>query len=236
MITLYTFGPGMGLPDPSPFVLKGHVLMKMSGQAFRTDTHGFRQAPKHKLPYIDDNGKKVADSTLIRFYLEQQYGIDFDNGYSTEQRAQAWAVEKMLEEHLYFIGAWTRWIDDGNFQRGPAIFFAKIPQPMRALIQRVIRKKVGKMLYAQGIGRHSATEIETLAKRDLDVVATLLGDKPYLLGDTPCGTDATLYGMLAVFLSPVIESPIRTHAETKRNLVDYVARMQAQYFPDFKPA
>jgi hypothetical protein len=55
MITLYTFGPGAGLPDFSPSVVKAEVLLKMSGLAYRTDTTGFRKAPKGKLPYIDDD-------------------------------------------------------------------------------------------------------------------------------------------------------------------------------------
>jgi len=66
MITLYGFGPAFGLPDPSPFVTKAEVLLKMAGLEFRTDANGFRKAPKRKLPYIDDGGTIVADSTFIR--------------------------------------------------------------------------------------------------------------------------------------------------------------------------
>src|SRR5436190_8140000 len=40
MITLYTFGPAFGLPDPSPFVTKVEVLLKMAGLAYGTDTTG----------------------------------------------------------------------------------------------------------------------------------------------------------------------------------------------------
>jgi glutathione S-transferase len=68
MITLYTFGPSAGLPDISPFVMKAEVLLKMAGLPYRTDTTGFRKAPKGKLPYIDDDGEIVADSTFIRCY------------------------------------------------------------------------------------------------------------------------------------------------------------------------
>ena len=63
MVTLYTFGPGFGLPDPSPFVMKAEILLKMAGLPFRTDTTGFRKAPKGKLPYIEDDGERIADST-----------------------------------------------------------------------------------------------------------------------------------------------------------------------------
>src|SRR4051812_34985769 len=76
MITLYAFGPAFGLPDPSPFVTKAEMLLKLAGLPYRTDTGGFRKAPKGKLPYIDDDGTIVADSTFIRFHLERKHGID----------------------------------------------------------------------------------------------------------------------------------------------------------------
>jgi glutathione S-transferase len=41
MIILYTFGPYFGLPDPSPFVMKAEVLLKMANLPFETDTGGF---------------------------------------------------------------------------------------------------------------------------------------------------------------------------------------------------
>ena len=80
MITLYAFGPGFGLPDPSPFVMKADVLLKMAGMPYRVDLSGLSRAPKGKLPYIDDDGTIVADSTFIRRHLEQGRGIDFDRG------------------------------------------------------------------------------------------------------------------------------------------------------------
>ncbi len=75
MITLYSFGPGFGLPDPSPFVTKAEVLLKMAGLPYRVDTGGFNKAPKGKLPYIEDNGEMIADSTFIRWHLEKKYNI-----------------------------------------------------------------------------------------------------------------------------------------------------------------
>src|SRR5215471_11575809 len=84
MITLYTFGPAFGLPDPSPFVTKAEVLLKMAGLAYQTDLTGFRRAPKGKLPYIDDDGERIADSTFIRWHLEKKYGVDFERGLSVE--------------------------------------------------------------------------------------------------------------------------------------------------------
>ncbi len=60
MITLYGFGPAMGLPEISPFVTKAHILLQMAGLPYETETSfgGFLKAPKGKLPYIRDDGAR----------------------------------------------------------------------------------------------------------------------------------------------------------------------------------
>jgi glutathione S-transferase len=123
MITLYTFGPYFGLLDGSPFVTKAMLLLKFAGLEFSEDRGGYGKAPKGKLPYINDGGLIVADSTFIRFHIEKKYGFDFDAGLTPEQKAAAWAIEKMCEDHLYLALMATRWLDDVNFVKGPAQFF-----------------------------------------------------------------------------------------------------------------
>jgi glutathione S-transferase len=114
MITL-SFGPYFGLPDRSPFVTKAMLLLKFAGLSYVEDRNGYGRAPKGKLPYIDDAGITVADSTFIRFHIERNYGFDFDAGLTPKQRATAWAIEKMCEEHLYLALVAMRWLDDANF-------------------------------------------------------------------------------------------------------------------------
>lgn len=231
MITLYTFGPALGLPDFSPFVFKTEMLLKLAGLPYQTDRNGFRNAPKGKLPYIDDNGRKVADSTLIRHYLEQQYRVDFDAAYGPLERAQGWAVERMLEDHLYFALVHARWLLDVNFERGPRRFFARMgwAGPM---VAAMVRRKVRGMLHAQGMGRHSEAEIVEFAKRDIDALSALLGDKPYLLGNEPSGADATMYAFVASVLCREFESPIHSHADRHANLRDYNERMRQRFYPE----
>ena len=96
MITLHSFGPNMGLPDASPFCIKAEVLLKMSGLPYTKPAFkGMGKAPKGKLPFIDDDGTIVADSTFIRIHLENKHGVDFDKGYDAQARASGWAAEKM---------------------------------------------------------------------------------------------------------------------------------------------
>lgn len=62
------------------------MLLKLAGLPYQTNTRGFTRAPKGKLPYIDDGGPIVADSTLIRLHIERKYGFDFDRNLTAQQK------------------------------------------------------------------------------------------------------------------------------------------------------
>lgn len=233
MITLYTFGPYFDLPDASPFVMKAEVLLKMAGLPYKTDTGGFSKSPKGKLPYIADDGDIIADSTFIRLHIEKKYRIDLDAGLSAPERAVAWALEKMCEDHLYWPGLYARWIIDENFDKGPRQFFAAVPAPLRPLVVLMTRRQVRRNLWGHGMGRHTAPEMDALATRDIDALADFLSEKPYLMGEAPCSVDATIFPFLAHALCPLFDTAIRARAESRPNLVAYRDRLMARYFPDF---
>ena len=121
-ITLHVTRAAFGLPDTSPFVMKTEVQLKMAGLAYKRVAAIPPQAPSGKLPYIVDEGEVVTDSTFIRAYIERAYGVDLDAGLDARQRAECWAIERTLEDHLYFAMVWFRWIDPINFGKGPAQF------------------------------------------------------------------------------------------------------------------
>lgn len=233
MITLYGATPQFGLPDPSPFVTKAEMLLKIAGLPYKTAEMSFKQAPKGKIPYIEDDGQILGDSFLIRRHLETNHGIDFSGGYGSEALANAWAVERMLEEHFYFFEVYNRWMVDENFNRGPRHFFHKVPAPVRPLLTAIIRRKVKKSLIAQGLGRHTPGEQLVMAKGDIDCVETVLGRNRYLLGDRICGADATVFSFMLGALAPLFESEIRRYLETRPNITAYVRRMKAEFYPDF---
>jgi hypothetical protein len=83
---LHLWSGFFGLPDPSPFVMKAEVLLRIAGLPYRVDGKGFSKAPKGKLPNIDDDGERIADFTVIRWHLEKMHKVDFERGLSEEQR------------------------------------------------------------------------------------------------------------------------------------------------------
>ena len=228
-ITLYGFGSAFGLPDPSPFVTKVIVLLKMANLPFERKRAGLSGAPKGKIPYIVDDGATVGDSTFIRAHIEKKYGFDFDAGFSPAERGVAWAFEKMMEEQVYFALVHSRWIDDASFERGPRHFFKAVPAPLRPLIVPYVRRQVRKQLHGQGMGRHSLAEVIVLSKRAFDALSAQLGDKPFLMGEQPCGADAGVFGQVAGAVSPFFDNELTALARSYPNLLAYSERLMAKY-------
>lgn len=232
MIRLHGFGAAFGLPDPSPFVTKAEVLLKMAGLPFEKVRSDLRKAPKGKLPMIEDNGRIIADSTLIRFHLEREYGIDFNKRTTPAEAAAAWAFEKMCEDHLYWIVVKQRWLDDANFERGPSIFFKSIPGLVRPIIVGMIRRKVKRNLFGQGFGRMSDEEGRAILSRSYAEISVYLEGRAYLGGAHPCGSDAAVFAFLMSTLVPtVFEGYPTDEAKKFPVLAAYVERMKALYYP-----
>ena len=237
MITLYTFGPAFGLPDPSPFVLKAEMLLKLSGLSYRKQRGSMRTAPKGKLPYIDDDGTQVPDSTLIRLYLAERHGITLDAGLSEADKALAWSVECLCSDHLYWCLVHERWLDDAVFARGPGVFFQQIPFLLRGIVTRMIRRKVRGTLHGQGLGRFSPAERQRLLQQDIASLSALLGEQPYMLGVQPCWLDATVFAFLAsALLANLGDTPSRLLVSQHSNLLAYVDRLRQQYFAEWQPS
>jgi glutathione S-transferase len=236
MIKLQVFGPAFGLVDPSPFVTKAHLLLRLAGIAYEPVRGNVRKAPKGKLPVLDDNGAIVADSTFIRRHIEKKYGFNYDAGLTPKQIGCAWAVEKMLEDHLYWALIRERWLEPENFARGPAHFFDALPTLLRPIVRRMVVKQVRSNAHGHGMGRHGTDEQTWLASRAITAVAQVLGDRRYLMRDQPCGADATVYAFLAGALCEMFDSPIRVEVKKHANLTAYAQRMEAQYFPEAKRA
>lgn len=232
MIVLYAAGASFGLPEISPYVAKTEVQLKMAGLAYRKEIATPATAPKGKLPYIDDAGERVADSTFIRAHLEQKYGVDLDAGLDRAERAQSWALERLLEDHLGWATTHARWMLPQNFERGPARWFDQAPAEQRDGLKSALLGRVSDALRVQGIGRHTLEEVTDLGGRSLWAASVLLADKPYLMGERPTAVDATAFAMLAGLLTPWFDSPLRRRAEALPNLPAYVERMMGRYYPE----
>jgi glutathione S-transferase len=233
MLVLHTFGPAFGLPDLSPFVLKTMIQLKMAGLPFEVRTGSLGRAPKGKLPFLQDGDTVVADSTFIRWHIEHTRGIDLDAGLSPAQRGQAWALEKLLDDHLYWLAMHNRWLEPGNFERGPKAFLQRVlPVPLKWFVPALVQGKFRRTLQLQGLGRHTDQERARLVRHDIEALAQVLGDKPYLMGEQPTAVDAMAAAGVMTGLLPQFTGPIRDTLLQHPALLTYAQRMQSRFFPE----
>lgn len=231
MIKLYQFPTGFSLPNASPFCMKLETYLRMAKLPFEIVViQDPRKAPKGKLPFIEDNGKKIADSQLIIEYLKKEYGDVVDAHLTPEQNAIATSLQRMLDEHLYWILMYSRWIEPKSWKIIKPLYFGHMPPVIRTIIPEQIRKGIIKTLHGQGLGRHARDEIYEIGKEDINAITNLLGTKAFLLGENPSSVDACAYAYLANFLKSPTSSPIQEHIKSQSSLIDYCTRMQARFY------
>ncbi len=232
MIKLYNFGPFGDLPDPSPFCVKVDAYLRMTDQPFEviSGIDNLKKAPKGKLPFIEDEGKAVADSTFIIAYLKQKYGDPLDQSLSTEQKAVIHAYTKMMDENLYWCLVWSRWVSDDLWPQLKESFFGGLPPVVRDLAAAKVRKGVVRDVKGQGIGRHPKEDIKTIMTLDLEALSAQLGDKTYFMGDKESSLDAAAYGFLSQLVLAPLQSSMTELVTAYPNLVSFCHRFQHTYY------
>jgi glutathione S-transferase len=234
-IKLFQFPRMFGIPNVSPFCCKLETWLRIARVPYEVaDTPDPRKGPKGKLPFIEDAGVRIADSSLIVDHLVKTRGVDPDARLNGSQRAIALLVQRTLEEHYAFVLAYTHLVRDEGWRHIRARF-GSVPALVRPLVRGMVRGRVRKLLWKQGVLRHSHESIVESALQDWRAVLTVMSDGPFFFGSYPTGTDAIVFGALATSVLTPIESPVRDFLRSQRALVAYAERMLARFFPELAP-
>ncbi|HUC65559.1 MAG TPA: glutathione S-transferase family protein [Stellaceae bacterium] len=230
MIELHEFAPAWGI-NPSPFCIKVEAYLGLAGISYKPVVTLPFQAPRGKLPFIVEGGRRIADSSHIIDHLRQSIAVDLDAGLDERQHALGHLLRRCCEESLYFVLLYARWIDAAGWTAMRPIVSAALPPGLRALILPVIRRGVRKTLHAQGYGRHTRDEIYALGAADLTVIAAVIAGRDFAVADRPTSFDAVLYAFLASILRPPIETPLKQAALQHPALAEYVTRIERVLAP-----
>lgn len=243
MLTVYTAGGAWDAPDLSPFVTKLLTWLRMTKIEHREEIGDIRKAPKGKLPFVDDGGRKIGDSTLIIEHLQATRRFEPLPGdaLSPSDAAVAAAFKGMIEGELYFVIVYMRWVVDAAF----ALYQPKIeasmvrmgfPSLLTPVFAKVYRHKLKQQAYQQGMGRHDLPTVLARGRGYIDAIAAYLADKPYFMGNEPGTIDATVYSFVASLLATPLTPELGEHVKRHENLIAYCDRMRARYWSDFVPA
>jgi glutathione S-transferase len=189
------------------------------------------KAPKRKMPYITDEGKKIGDSNLVIEYLQKKYGDSTDAHLSPVDRAISLALRRMIDENLYWSLVYSRWVDDKNWPTTRSAYFGGLPPVLNQLVPALLRRGTIKNMVGHGIGKHTEAEIYEIGCRDIQALSDFLGDKEFFIGDRPTILDATAHAILANFIKVPMDSPLKTKTTELTNLVNFSDRMTAKFYP-----
>jgi len=188
--------------------------------------------PKKKAPWIEHEGRTIGDSGLIIDYLQEKLGHDPNAGLTDPQRGKATAIQRLVEENLYWAMVYDRWQRSENWPILKGSVLGDIPAPVRAVLAPYARRSVRKQLEGHGMGLHSPEEIAAIAKKDINALAELLGDGGWYFGANPGLTDATVYSLLANIMFVPFASPMKDMIAGHANLTGFLERFRAALYPE----
>ena len=222
-----------GLKSVSPFCLKLDAFLRIADIPHHSITASTPfGGPKNKAPWVEIEGEIMGDSSLIIERLKKVYQVNPDDHLTSEERGIAVAIERLVEENLYWAMVYDRWCRTENWATLKDSVLGDIPQPLRAILAPYARRSVKKQLAGYGMGLHSHAEICAIAQRDISALADFLAAKSYFFGDRPSLTDATVYSVLANIYAVPFTSPMKTMLEQAQNLLPFIARFKAEYYGD----
>ena len=229
MIELHQFPPAFGLPSPSSFCHKLETWLRMVGLDFTVvEENDPRKSPLGKMPWIVDDGKAIGDSSLAINHLKATRDVDPDSGLTPNQAATAVGVQRLIENHLYHVFVYYRWV--ASEPDVVSRFFAGLPALIRPVITRLAIRKTTRDLRGHGIALHRDEDIWEMGRQDLTALSHLLAGRLYFFGSEPVTIDATVFGLLVMFFRSPTEPSLVEHARGLGNLEPYCDRMLERYF------
>jgi glutathione S-transferase len=237
VIELLQFPPAFGLMNASPFCMKVEVFLRLAGLEYRCVDQALPlKMPKGKLPVLRDGAELVPDSQTIVEHLQRRWASQLSPALRGPEPAADLPLRRMVEEHSYFALLWLRWIDDDGWALTRAAFFGKLPPVVSAIVPPLVRRKIGRDLAGQGMGRHDKAEICRRAGEDLGALAAALGARPFFGGAEPSALDASIYAYLANLLWVPLDSPLKRATLAAAPLVGYAQRMRERVGSAPRPA
>jgi glutathione S-transferase len=231
-IKLFQFPPMFGVPNLSPFCCKLETWLRIAHIPYEVvNISDPRKGPKGKLPFIEEAGQRIGDTSLVVAHLAKTRGVDLDAHLDASRRAIALLVQRTLEEHYAFVVLYTHFIRADGWKHTCATFDS-VPAIVRPLVARMVRGRMRQILWTQGVLRHSDADIIEAGLRDWRAVLTVMSGEPFFFGDEPTGVDAIVFGALATTVLTPIESPVRDFLRAQPGCVAYAERMRARFFPE----
>ncbi|KAG5847161.1 failed axon connections homolog [Anguilla rostrata] len=233
-IILHQFSrPKSGVPSLSPFCLKLETYLRMVDLPYQNYFDG-KLSPQGKMPWIEYNNEQVSGTEFIIDFLEEKLGVNLNKSLSPQEKAVSRAVTKMVEEHFYWTIAYCQWVDNLEETQKMLAVSGPLSDLLKWILSHLTGGIVKREMYGHGIGRFSKEEVYALMEKDMRTLATLLGDKKYIMGPKMSTVDATVFGHLAQAMWTLPGTrPEQLIKGELINLAMYCERIRRKFWPEW---
>jgi glutathione S-transferase len=239
IVYLYQFSRCPTIPSASPFCFKVETWLRMNAIPYENVDHKMKfKSKKGQLPFVELNGKEIADSDIIIRELSQYFDKDLDFGLTDEQKNVSHAFESMLNNHTSWVVRWWRYNNPQEFLDSAQLDIkrtlnSRLPNALLNIIFKIGFKRNVQQAIGHGLGRHSPEEIYDFGKSDLKAINEYLADKEYFFGKEPHLLDCVAFAHLTQFLYiPFAGMKEWMETETPK-LVAFVDRIKNRYWSDW---
>lgn len=239
MIVLYQYRPAFGLPSSSPYCMKLEMYLRLAKLEYRVEVlQGRSKSYTGKAPYVEIDGTFMTDSGLIIDHLERAYGNRLDGRLTLAQRGESLAIQRMMEEHLYFVMLYSRGIDPKTEQESDACMrqVMGIPNMLYPIVGAMIKRKIRTRLRNQGIGYHARETIYQFGIDDISALADWLGARSFGFGDELSVVDLCLASFIGTIVRQPWVDPLTVTTSKHGNLVAHFERVLSLTFPETNAA
>lgn len=225
MITLHQFPTALGLPvSASPFCASLEIYFRLTGREYQTNVGAPLASPTKSLPFVNwPDGEKQGDSGVIIARCEAE-GPALDEGLADGSNARIGPLLEQVTGLAYYCNLYARFSDMG-WTNQKKVLRGMMPSVAVFMFGGFIRKSQIKKCAAKGI-----TQPADVARGVpvVEAVIAQLGEKDFMLDDTPRVADCVLWGQLIACAATPEPNPLRGAIRGSKPLVDWLERMAAR--------
>ena len=101
VVLLHQTPIGDKVPMLSNFAVKLETYLRMTQIPYENSFIA-KLSSKGKIPWIEYNGQRIADSNFCIAFLNEEFKVNLDEKLSVSERAISHGIKTMLEENTYW--------------------------------------------------------------------------------------------------------------------------------------
>lgn len=225
------------IPSISPECLKVETWLRIMDIPYEhIDHESLTGSNNSQLPHCKVAGKEIPYSTHMTGEIAK--AVNKETGESTEttplDNGAQRAFEGLIEGSLHWVLIYMRATQANQLPPCDG-FQGRFLQILRPFANKVVASKLKTKADYQGIGRQNANDVLATGKEDLRAISAYLGKKDFMAGGQPNKLDATAFAHLSQFWYIPTDNELKTFIKEEcSNLMDYMERMRAKFWPDWE--